>query len=215
MVNAGVERAWCSTCQADVEVVSISIGTEGIERPRCANCGSYMDEEKEAGQEFPPAEAQETPAFSADRVAVPIFKTVMIVGYRDDVRSLILEQMTLKNLARDILPCENGEEMIIQTINALQRDEDGEVSLVMLGVSMPFLNGINAAIGLRAVERTYPGHRLVPLLFLTRKPCDETFKKVIKFLSPAKYASLGPSDNPAELGPRLGRIISLIAQEKW
>jgi len=211
----GVERTWCPTCQADVEIVAVTMGTEGIERPRCANCGSFLDEEKEVGQEFSLAEEQEAPAFSADSVAIPTFKTVLVVGYRDDVRGLILEQMTLKNLAREILPCVNGEEMIIQTINALQRGEDGEVSLVVLDVPMPFLNGINAAIGLRAVERTYPGHRLVPLLFLTRKPCDETFKKVIKFLSPAKYAGLGSSDNPVELGPRLGRIISLISQEKW
>jgi CheY-like chemotaxis protein len=215
MAKRGVERAWCPTCQADVEVVAVSMGTEGIERPRCSNCGSFLDEEKPAGQEFSLAEDQQAPVFSADSVAIPVFKTVLIVGYRDDVRGLILEQMTLKNMAREIVPCVNGEEMIIQTINVLQRGEDGEVSLVVLDVPMPFLNGINAAIGLRAVERTYSGHRLVPLLFLTRKPCDETFKKVIKFLAPAKYAGLGPSDNPAELGPRLGRIISLISQEKW
>ena len=211
----GVQRAWCAVCQADVEIVAVSMGTEGIERPRCANCGTYLDEEREVGQEFSLAEEQEAPAFSADSVAIPTFKTVLIVGYRDDVRSLILEQMTLKNLAREILPCVNGEEMIINAIAALQRGEDGEVSLIVLDVPMPFLNGINAAIGLRAVERTYPGHRLVPLLFLTRKPCDETFKKVIKFLSPAKYAGLGPSDNSVELGPRLGRIINLVSQEKW
>ena len=210
-----VERAWCATCQADVEIVAVTMGTEGIERPRCANCGSFLDEEKAVGQEFSLDEEQEAPAFAADSVAIPTFQAVMVVGYREDVRQLILEQMTQKNLAREILPCVNGEEMLINTIAALQRGEDGEMSLIVLDVPMPFLNGINAAIGLRALERTYPGHRLVPLLFLTRKPCDETFKKVIKFLAPAKYAGLGPSDNPAELAPRLGRIISLVSQEKW
>jgi CheY-like chemotaxis protein len=105
--------------------------------------------------------------------------------------------------------------MIIQAIAFMQKAQNNNVNLILLDVPMPFLNGINAAIGLRAVERTYPTHHPIPLLFLTRKPCDDTFKKVIKFLSPAKYAGLGPSDHPAELGPRLGRIISLISQEKW
>jgi hypothetical protein len=80
---------------------------------------------------------------------------------------------------------------------------------------MPFLNGINAAIGLRAVERTYPEHDLIPILFLTNKPCDDTFKKVIRFLAPAKYATLGPVDDKGKLIKHLHRIISLVAQEKW
>jgi len=215
MAKGIAARAWCSSCQADVEVISVTMGTEGIERPRCANCGAYFDEEKGVGEEFSLPEEREIPAFSADSIAIPTFQAVMVVGYQDEVRNLIVEQMTQKNLAREIIPCVNGEEMIIQAIAFMQKAQNNNVNLILLDVPMPFLNGINAAIGLRAVERTYPTHHPIPLLFLTRKPCDDTFKKVIKFLSPAKYAGLGPSDHPAELGPRLGRIISLISQEKW
>ena len=215
MAKGSAERAWCSSCQADVEIVTVSMGTEGIDRPRCSNCGAYLDEEKPAGREFSLAEDEQAPVFSSDSIAIPTFKTVMVVGYRDDVRSLIVEQMTQKNLAREIIPCINGEEMIIQVIASLQQGKNGAMNLILLDVPMPFLNGINAAIGLRALERTYSGHKPFPLIFLTRKPCDDTFKKVIKFLAPAKYAGLGPSDSPADLAPRLGRIIGLIAQEKW
>lgn len=215
MAKGTAERAWCAACQADVEVIAVSMGTEGIERPRCANCGAYLDEEQGVGEEFSFAEEKEGPAFAVDSIAIPTFQTVMVVGYQEAVRNLIVEQMTQKNLAREIIPCVNGEDMIIHVINSMQNAMNSQVNLIVLDVPMPFLNGINAAIGLRAIERTYPLHRLIPLLFLTRKPCDDTFKKVIKFLSPAKYAGLGPSDHPQELAPRLARIISLVSQEKW
>ena len=191
------------------------MGTEGIERPRCANCGAFFDEERGAGEEFSLPKEEESPAFSGEGIAIPSFQAVMVVGYLDAVRNLIVEQMTQKNLAREVLPCVNGEEMIIKAIDSMQKTENNDIGLIVLDVPMPFLNGINAAIGLRAVERTYPLHKPIPLLFLTRKPCDDTFKKVIKFLSPAKYVGLGPSDQPAELSLRLGRIIGLISQETW
>ena len=216
MAKEFVERQWCPSCAAEVEVISVSMGTEGIDRPRCANCGAFLDEDRGEGSEFTLPTDEEGPAFSTEAIAIPTFNAVLVVGYPDQLRGLIVEQMTQKNLAREIVPYQNGEEMIIHVINSLQNlGGDNQVNLIVLDVPMAFLNGINAAIGLRAVERTYPLHKPIPLLFLTQKPCDDTFKKVIKFLSPAKYAGLGPSENPAELGPRLNRIVSLVAKEKW
>lgn len=214
MVPDYVDHGWCSACQADVEVVSVAMGTEGIERPRCANCGTYLDESDLTGGDFSLEGPQAAPKIS-DRVVIPNYSSVLVVGYAGPIRDLILDHMTNQHLARELVSCENGEEMIIQTIQHLAAGGNGSLSLIVLEVPMPFLNGINAAIGLRAVEKKYPSHTPIPILFLTHKPCDDTFKKVIKFLSPAKYAGLGPSTNPAEVGPRLERIISLIAREKW
>ena len=105
--------------------------------------------------------------------------------------------------------------MILKLIPDLNDTDGNHINLLILDVPMPYLNGINAAIGIRAIEKIYPKHSLIPILFLTRKPIDDTFKKVIKYLSPAKYASLGPSDIPKELVPRLSRIIALLSQEAW
>jgi CheY-like chemotaxis protein len=210
------ENRFCQKCGRKVEVISVSIGMEGIERLRCSNCGTFIDE-KEGDDAFKDAllsgEGQES--FSDDSIVIPAYDTVVVAGYRPEVMNVIVSTMTRKNIAREVIPCENGEELIIRLIQDLNSGDTNHVNLAILDVAMPYLNGINAAIGVRAIEKNYTSHSPVPILFLTRKPIDDTFKKVIKYLSPSKYAGLGPSDNPKELSPRLSRIISLLSQESW
>jgi len=154
-------------------------------------------------------------SFVDESISIPSLDEVLVVGYAPGVRQLLVDKMFEKHLAREVTPLNNGEEMIVKVIQKMTGGNGGEVNLVVTDVPMPFLNGINAAIGLRAVERTYPDHDLIPVLFLTNKPCDDTFKKVIKYLAPAKYATLGPVDDQPGLNKHISRVISLLAQEKW
>ncbi len=210
MAGSGPETGFCPECQTDVEVARVSMGTQGIEEARCTICGSTVPLDSEAG-----SVGLGGLEFQDDSISVPTMNKLMVVGYNDRVERILTDQLNLRNMAREIVTAKNGEEMIIKVIQDLQRGFDNEISLIMLDVPMPFLNGINAAIGLRVTERSYSNHKLIPLLFLTRKPCDDTFKKVIKFLAPAKYAGLGPSEEPAELVPRLSKVVALISKEKW
>jgi CheY-like chemotaxis protein len=210
------ENRFCPKCGRKVEVISVSVGMEGIERLRCANCGSFIDE-KEGDDAFKDALLSDEgeQSFSDDSIVIPTYDSVVVAGYRPEIMNLIVNVMTRKNIAREVMPCENGEELIIKLIQDLNSGDTTHINLAILDVAMPYLNGINAAIGVRAIEKNFASHSPVPILFLTRKPIDDTFKKVIKYLTPAKYAGLGPSDNPKELGPRLSRIISLLSQESW
>jgi len=209
-------RRFCPKCGRKVEVIAVSLGTEGIERLRCSNCGAFLDEggDRDSFREAV-ISGDESLEFSDESIVIPTYHTILLVGYRPEVSNLIAEGIGKKNLAREVISCENGEEMIIKLIPDLESSDGNKINLAIMDVPMPYLNGINAGIGLRAIEKAYPNHQLIPILFLTRKPMDETFKKVIKYLAPAKYAGLGPSDNPKELAPRLNRIIALLAQESW
>ena len=209
-------KKFCPKCGRKVEVISVSIGTEGIERLRCSNCGAFLDETNDRDS-FREAviSGEESFEFKDESIVIPTYHTILLVGYRPEVSNLIADAIGKKNLARQVIHCETGEEMIIKVIPDLESPDGNKINLVILDVPMPYLNGINAGIGLRAIEKAYPDHSPIPILFLTRKPMDETFKKVIKYLTPAKYAGLGPSDNPKELAPRLNRIIALLAQESW
>ena len=64
---------------------------------------------------------------------------------------------------------------------------------------MPVVNGVNAAIAMRAIEKGYDLKKPIPILFFTAKQCDETFKKVLSYTTPAKYINKGTGTSPDPL----------------
>ena len=202
---------FCPNCQMNVEAVKTATSPPLF---HCSICGTLVQGEGSA-----PTDTDislDEISFVDEFTSIPGLDQVLIAGYTPSVRELLVQKMTEQHIARTITPLDSGEEMIIRVINNLAGTNGaGKVELVVTDVPMPFLNGINAAIGLRALERTYLEHDLIPILFLTNKPCDDTFKKVIRFLAPAKYATLGPVDDREKFIRHLSRILGLVAREKW
>ncbi len=191
----------------------LSTGPDAVKVPRCTLCGAVI---KDGARDEGSSVSLDEVSLIDESISIPGMDQVLLVGYTPTVRQLLQDKMIERHLAREVLPCSNGEEMIINVIDRLKDSGgDGEFELIVMDVPMPFLNGINAAVGLRAIERTYSEHDLIPILFLTNKPCDDTFKKVIKYLAPAKYATLGPVDDKEKLLKHIDRTISLVAREKW
>ncbi len=204
------ERVFCDNCQNESEIV-FAMGPQGKRVPRCSMCGSIIKEEPEEK-----TISLDEVSFTDDSISIPNLDTIMVVGYSPGIRQLLVDKMTEKQLARRVVSKENGEEMIVHVIGEVEnRGGNGRLDLVVTDVPMPFLNGINAMIGLRAIERTYQEHDTIPILFLTNKPCDDTFKKVIRYLNPAKYATLGPVDNKEALIKHLSKVLGLISHERW
>ena len=206
-------KAYCKNCNREVDAVSVSMGTEGIERIRCPDCGAFLDKDRDDFAEA--LREDEQYVFSDESISIPVFTSVLMVGYAEQVGNIIEEQVVQRNLAREVNILANGEDLIVRMIQSMNSLDGENIDLVITEVPMPYINGINTAIAMRAIERTYPDHELIPILFLTHKGCDDTFKKVIKFLNPAKYASLGPAGDAQKIAPRVNRIVSLLAQEKW
>mgnify|MGYP000474705409 CR=1 FL=1 len=207
------KTVFCPNCQVEVEAVRVAAS---LPTYRCSICGNLVkDDDAPVGVDDRGISLDEI-SFVDESISIPGLDAVLVVGYPPSVREILVDKMTEQHIARSIIPVENGEEMIVKVISSLTGlNGVGKVELVVTDVSMPFLNGINAAIGLRAIERTYLDHDLIPVLFLTNKPCDDTFKKVIRFLAPAKYATLGPVDDREKFIRHLSRIIGLVAREKW
>jgi CheY-like chemotaxis protein len=209
-----MKRLFCPSCQAEVEAV-MGRSPTGLSVAKCTVCGTVIQDRPAKSSSRETISLDEV-SFVDESISVPTLDTVMVVGYTPSVRQVLVDKMVERHLGREILPLQNGEEMIINIIPRLASPNGkNRVDLVVLDVPMPFLNGINAAIGLRALERTYKDHDLIPILFLTNKPCDDTFRKVIKYLAPSKYATLGPVDDQDKFLKHLQRILSLLAQEKW
>lgn len=207
------KRLFCDECRAEVEVVETRQGPKGSIVPKCSLCGSMI---KVKGPPSDDNVSFDEMSFNDDSISVPAMDKIMVVGYTPSVRQALVDKMVERNLAGNVYSVQNGEEMIVSVIDHVTENGAGNaVDLIVTDVPMPFLNGINASIGLRAIERTYPDHDLIPILFLTNKPCDDTFKKVIRFLAPAKYATLGPVDDKPKWNQHVTKILSLVAKEKW
>jgi len=207
-----LKTVFCPNCQMEVEAV-IMPGV--VPTFRCTICGT-LSKDDDSGKSDDGSISLDEVELVDGSISVPGMDQVLVVGYPPSVRDILVEIMAEQRLARSILPLDHGEDMIVKVIQSLASQNIGnKIDLVVTDVPMPFLNGINAAIGLRAVEHTYLEHDLIPILFLTNKPCDDTFKKVIRFLAPAKYATLGPVDDRDKLITHLDRMLALVAREKW
>jgi CheY-like chemotaxis protein len=210
------KRMYCPSCSAEVETVLAGRGPDGKPLVKCTICGSAISAVAQAAAPADKTISLDEISFTDEAISVPTLDTVLVAGYPPTVRQILVDKLVDKQLAREVVPLANAEDAIVSIIGGMSaKGNNGRVDLLVLDVPMPFLNGINAAIGLRAIERSYKDHDLIPILFLTNKPCDDTFKKVIKYLAPAKYATLGPVDDRDKFLKHVQRIIALLAQERW
>jgi len=189
------KRLYCPSCGENVEYFVML--TEGEEIAHCSICGLILQKEE-------PKEA-----------AAGKIKALQNVVAAEDSPVLLktLSQMLLdKNIAKAVDPCKNGEDFITTVVERLKKNLP--ISLVILDVNMPILNGINAAVIYRAIERGFGKKRPTPLLFFTSYRCDDTFKKVLKYCAPAKYINKGTGSSPDEFAQRLYQVVFQLLAEQ-
>lgn len=104
----------------------------------------------------------------------------------------------LSTMAKDVKSCENGFDFLVAWQQAV--DHGAKIDLVILDVDMPVLDGINAAIAMRAVEKE-AGLRPTPILFFTGNTLDPTFQRALNYLAPARHVakSSAPGNNLADV----------------
>jgi DNA-binding NarL/FixJ family response regulator len=126
------------------------------------------------------------------------------------IREMIKDIIISKDLAQEVKTCVNGAEFLAYfTRDLIKKSPPG---IIMLDVVMPTLNGINTAIALRSVEKAF-GMRLTPILFFTVKEVDDTFKKILKYASPAMYINKGRDASPEKMQKRIEAVINKLWQE--
>ena len=172
-------------------VDTIAMVKAGKEELCCANCG-----------------------FAFNPSAKPI-RTLRAVLMADDSPLLlrrVAELLEAKEISRTVITCKNGEEFIERSVSRLRAGLP--ISLAILDITMPILNGVNAAVALRAVERGVGTAKKIPILFFTANKSDASFKKVLSFCAPAHYINKGAGSSPEEFADRLHNVISGLIQEQ-
>jgi len=181
------EERYCPSCGEDVE--TIVMVREGDEEVACANCGFVF------------------------KNSVTPLKTLRAVLVAEDSPALLRkasETIEAREVAKTVVSCRNGEEFLETAVSRMRAGLP--ISMVILDINMPILNGVNAAIALRAVERGMGSREKIPVLFFTANRCDDTMKKVLKFCAPAHYINKGAGSGPDEFARRLHEVISGFLQ---
>jgi len=175
---------FCPACGENVE-------TYTIDKPYrkevcCIHCGMIV-------------EGLEAPQISAGNI-------VIIADDSPMIREMLKDVFISGSLAGEVIGCKDGYDFISTYVKKLK--EGKTVSLVVLDVSMPILNGVNAAIAMRATEKD--DIRAVPILFFTAQKCDENFQKVLDYCKPAQYVNKGVSSTPELLASRVTQVVKML-----
>ena len=169
--------------------------SEGDEIKHCSVCGLILHEQQEK--------------------QAPKLKTLQHVIAAEDSTVLlktVSRMLQDKKITKSVDACKNGEEFVSTTVERLKNNLP--ISLAILDVNMPILNGINAAVIMRAIERGYDRKRPIPILFFTAYKCDDTFKKVLKYCKPAKYINKGTGSSPEQFAERLFQVVNQLLAEQ-
>ena len=117
----------------------------------------------------------------------------------------IEDMLVEKKLARSIVAVPDGQAFLAMFTQRLR--ENKPVDLVMLDIQMPVLNGFNAAVAMRGIEKGFGRETLTPLMFFSSQPCDEKARKVLDFCGRALYVNKVASTNIADLADRVEQVL--------
>lgn len=190
---ANPSKLFCPSCGEDVEYFVMVSG--GEELAHCSTCGLilHMPDKKKSS-------------------ALRSLQYVIAAEDSPLLLKTITHMIQEKGISKEVESCKDGEQFIAKVTERLKNNN--QVSLAILDVAMPILNGINAAVIFRAIEKGFGKKRFTPILFFTSYKCDDTFKKVLKYAAPAKYINKGTGASPDQFAERLFEVISQLLSEQ-
>ncbi len=184
------ETGYCLGCGQEVE--SFNMLVDGKEVLHCFLCGMPLGDKPEVASK-------------------PKIKTLDQIMLADDsalAREVIIDQLVELKAARKVVALANGEEFIESFTRKMI--EKTPPQLVILDIRMPGMNGINAGLSLRCIEKGFGVAKPVPLLFFSSVVCDDSLKAAMTRLKPARYINKGTGGTPDELATRIVSVISKL-----
>lgn len=186
-------HAFCPSCGGNV---ACDVKVEGTQkRVVCRGCHFVVEERRVAASAAEPAPA------ARGRTGPGT-----VLSAEDDVmlRTMLQDVLVERGLAKNVVAVANGFEALVAFHKATQAS--APIDLIMLDVNMPILDGINAALCIRAAEKAAGGAKH-PLLFFTSNLIDERFRRALEYLSPARYINKGAAGSGPDLGDRLVAVV--------
>ena len=186
----------CPKCKKKVEVIEVSLGAGAESELKCVECGLVL--------------GRKTLENAAARPTT--LQRVLLAGYTPAQTDIMTVSFVKNGFADEVISSTDGEDFLTKIISLIRKKEYPK--LVIIEVSIPIMNGINAALCMRAIEKGI-GREKTPILFFTAKPLDEQFVRAIKFLSPAKFVPLAPKIEMEDFHQRIVQVVDLLKKEQW
>jgi len=180
------ETQYCLCC--DEEVPTDTVYRDGKKEITCLYCGFVLGLEEDR---------QETPA-----------SCILTADDSSLIRNLLTDILTGKKLAAHVCSFENGMTFLAEFNQRILQPEG--VSLTILDLQMPVMDGLKAAMTMRAIEAKLQRSQKTPIIFFSARKCDEALKKQLARCAPAVYFNKGDSPDPAGLADRVDRLVSYI-----
>lgn len=138
--------------------------------------------------------------------------TVIVADDEKLVRSVIGEIFLDQGVAKEIIYCANGSEVVREFTKLL-----GEpMGLLVLDLEMPVLNGLQTAMAVRKIERA-KSLSPVPILFFSGRKREKRLDDAMRKLGPSMYMFKGgdhTDTHPREvLGERVRKVVKLLMRE--
>ncbi|MDH3974980.1 MAG: response regulator [Deltaproteobacteria bacterium] len=190
-MGEAAKRMFCPSCGENVDTFVLE--REGAapgdlaEELLCSHCGMLVVDQ--CKKEVSPVES------------------ILICDDSSMIRELLGDVLTKSKLAKKVVASRDGSDFITCFTKSIM--EKSFFSLVVLDLAMPVLNGTNAAIAMRAIEKAHH-MKPAPILFFTAYKCDENFKKVLSFCKPALYVNKGVSSTPDLLASRISQVVERL-----
>ena len=179
---------YCAACGENVETF-ITLRTEyesPTEEECCIHCEMTIEDHSQEPQEHQTSVG-----------------TILLSDDSPMMREMLKDVIIENRLANEVVTSTQGADFLTQfTRMAIEKKE---LSMVVLDVTMPVFNGVNAAIALRAVEKAFKS-KPTPIMFFTAHKCEENFKKLLAYCRPALYLNKGSSSTPDELSGRISHV---------
>ncbi len=175
----------CAACGEDVESYEVDLG--GRTETRCLRCGLPLAKGGDGERRR--------------------FRRVLVADDSAFFTEAVAEILAGSGLAGEVLRARDGAEAVEVTARALR--ERRPISLAVIDLVMPRLNGFQAAVALRAVERAF-GARAANVIFLSSRRLDPSLQPLLTELAPAQYVNKSGGDG-RPLAERLTEVLSAVA----
>ncbi len=189
------QTKYCLCCGRDVRFSRIN--REGRTEQTCEFCGFVLSYEDKGIQQ-----AISTPA-------TRVSGYILVADDSKFTRKIILDLLTEKQLASEVMAFENGLELT--SAFAKLASEKKPVDIFILDINMPVMDGFTAAKIIRTIElqNAIPN---IPIVFFSTVRADDNLRNQMKILAPANYIDKAIDPDPDKLAERVERVISYILQ---
>ena len=170
----------------------------GQEVPHCSICGLVLDEEDTSTGQSPQSRAA--------------LAYVLIAEDSPLICNAVADMLESQHIALEVGRTANGVEFVSQATTRFR--QQGKLSLAILDVEMPIMNGVQAARSLRELERQLNVPRKTPILFFTSRKIDDRFKQILQQLQPSSFVNKGTSTDPEHLAHRVRKVLSVLLPGK-